>query len=158
MHFSRSFTQTMNMDYFCFLQHKTCYMFSNKPQCCTASVHMSDACLCFAPCQQHIPDSHFATGLWQVCNSGATAKGSLLTAFLLVLLKLVLIVSLHCLFQAHPHSTLQQLTFAHTGTGWAFCWGFCGFFFFLANTCCLILRLSAAVQGGFLMHRSVSDH
>lgn len=148
----------MNMDYFCFLQHKTCYMFSNKPQCCTASVHMSDACLCFAPCQQHIPDSHFATGLWQVCNSGATAKGSLLTAFLLVLLKLVLIVSLHCLFQAHPHSTLQQLTFAHTGTGWAFCWGFCGFFFFLANTCCLILRLSAAVQGGFLMHRSVSDH
>lgn len=102
------------------------------------------------------------TGPWQVCSLGAAAKGSLLTAFLLVLLKSVLIVSLHCLFQAHTHSTFQQLTFAHTGTGWAFC---CFFFvvFFLASTCCLILRLSAAVQGSFflpylVMHRSVSDH
>lgn len=141
-------------------------MFCNKSKCCTASVHMSNACLSFAPCQQHISDCHFAPGLWQVCSLGAAAKGSLLTAFLLVLLKLVLIVSLHCLFQAHPHSTFQQLTFAHTGTGQAFCClFFCGcFFFFLASTYCLILRLSAAVQGGFflpsylVMHRSVSDH
>lgn len=157
----------MNVDCLGFPQHETCYMFSNKPKCCTAPVHMSNACLSFAPCQQHVSDSHFATGLWQVHNLGATAKGTPLTAFLLVLLKLVLIVSLHCLFQAHTHSTFQQLTFAHTGTGWAFCCFFCGGFFlvfFLASTCCLILRLSTAVQRGLFlpsylaMHRSVSDH
>lgn len=141
----------------------TRYMFSNKSKCCIAPLHVSKACISFAPRQQHISDSHFATGLWQVHSSGAAAEGSLLTAFLLVLLKLVLIVSLHCLFQAHTHATFQQLTFAHTGTGQAFCCFFCGVFF-LASTCCLILRLSAAVQGGFslpsylVMHRSVSGH
>lgn len=102
-----------------FPQHKTCYVFSNKSKCCPASVRISHA-----PCQQHIFDSHFATGPWQVHSSGAAAKGSLLTAFLLVL-----IVSLHCLFQAHTHTTFQQLTFAHTGTGRAFCCFFVGFFF-----------------------------
>lgn len=105
-------------------------MFSNKSKCCIAPLHVSKACISIAPRQQHISDSHFATGLWQVRSSGAAAEGSLLTAFLLVLLKLVLIVSLHCLFQAHTHATFQQLTFAHTGTGRAFCCFFCGFFFF----------------------------
>lgn len=37
--------------------------------------------------------------------------------------------SLRCSFQAHPHTTFQQLTFAHTETGQAFCCFFCGLFF-----------------------------
>lgn len=137
------------MDCFWFPQFKTCYMFSNKSKCSTASVDMSNACLSLAPCQQHISDSHFATGLWQVCSLAAAAKGSLLTAFLLVLLKLVLIVSLHCLFQAHltplsSSSRLPTLEQARHSTAFLLL-----LLFFLAGTRCLILRPSAALQGGF---------
>lgn len=46
----------------------------------------------------------------------------------------MLIVILHCLFQAHSHTTFQQLTFTHTETGRAFCCFFLwGIFFFLSQ-------------------------